>query len=99
MDHARFIKANADGYPIAFGEAGNLQLMETFQFAQRPTIVRYEISKTLTPTVRERYPQLIRLIRLVAVKSEKEWHRFAVLGMHPVVNRVSPKVWIWQPWY
>jgi CPA2 family monovalent cation:H+ antiporter-2 len=92
MDHTRFIKANADGYPVAFGDAADLRLMETFQLDQRPTIVvtvvRYEISKALTPIVRERYPHLV---RFVAVESDEEKQQFAELGMHPVINRSIPK--------
>jgi CPA2 family monovalent cation:H+ antiporter-2 len=92
MDHERFIKANADGYSVAFGDAGDLRLMETFQIAQRPmivvTVVRYEVSEGLTPIVRERYPHLA---RFVAVESDEEKRQFAELGMHPVINRSIPK--------
>lgn len=92
IDHERFIKANADGYPVAFGDAADLRLMETFDLAQRPTIVvtiiRYEISEALTPIMRERYPNLT---RFVAVTSEEEKQKFEQLGMHPVLNRSFPR--------
>jgi CPA2 family monovalent cation:H+ antiporter-2 len=91
MDHDRFIAANADGYPVAFGDAGDLRLMETFQIAERSmivvTIIRYEVSRALTPIIRERYP---RLRRFIAVADEEEKQRFDALGMQAVVNRSVP---------
>ncbi len=92
MDHDRFIKAHADGYPVAFGDVADLRLMETFQMAQRPTIVitiaRYEISKALTPIVRERYPDLT---RFVSVENDEERRKFEALGMKAIVTRSVPK--------
>jgi Kef-type K+ transport system membrane component KefB/Trk K+ transport system NAD-binding subunit len=92
MDHERFVKANADGYPVAFGDLGDLRLMETLQIAGRSTvavtIARYELSRELTPVLRERYP---RLTRFVAVDSEEEKARFDGLGMRAVVSRSFPK--------
>jgi CPA2 family monovalent cation:H+ antiporter-2 len=92
MDHERFIRANADGYPVAFGDAGDLRLMETFEIAERPTIVitivRYEISRELTPILQQRYPHLTRFI---AVENDKDRERFEALGMRAVVNRSQPR--------
>jgi CPA2 family monovalent cation:H+ antiporter-2 len=92
MDHDRFVKANADGYPVAFGDLADLRLFETIQIADRPTLVvtiaRYEVSQELTPIVRERYP---RLTRFVAVESDEERARFEALGMRAIVNRSVPK--------
>jgi Kef-type K+ transport system membrane component KefB len=91
MDHDRFVRANADGYPVAFGDAGDLRLMETFQIAQRATIVvtitRYEVSQALTPILRERYP---RLARFVSVLNDEERQQFETLGMNAIVNRSMP---------
>jgi len=92
MDHDRFIKANADGYAVAFGDPADLRLMETMQISQRPTLVitipRYEVSRDLSPIVRERYPGLT---RFVAVDSDEEKARFDALGARAVVDRSIPK--------
>ena len=92
MDHDRFIKANADGYAVAFGDPADLRLMETMQISERPTLVitipRYEVSRDLSPIVRERYPGLT---RFVAVDSDEEKARFDALGLHAVVDRSIPK--------
>lgn len=92
MDHDRFIKAHADGYPVAFGDVADLRLMETVGMSQRPmiviTIARYEISQALTPIVRERYPNLT---RYVSVESDEERQRFEALGMKAIVTRSVPK--------
>ncbi len=92
MDHDRFIKAHADGYPVAFGDVADLRLMETVGMAQRPmiviTIARYEISQALTPIVRERYPNLT---RFVSVENDDERLRFEALGIKAIVTRSIPK--------
>ncbi len=92
MDHDRFIEANADGYPVAFGDASDLRLMEMFQISQRSTIVvtisRYQVSRGLTPIVRERYPNLT---RFVSVESDEEKAKFEALGMRAIVARSIPK--------
>lgn len=92
MDHQRFVAANADGYPVAFGDVGDLRLMEAIQMGQRPSIVisikRYEVSRDLTPILRERYPKLTRFI---GVRDEEEKAQFEALGMRAVVLRSVPK--------
>jgi CPA2 family monovalent cation:H+ antiporter-2 len=92
MDHDRFLAASADGYPVAFGDVGDVRLMETLAMAQRSavviTVIRYELSKALTPIVRDRYPDLIRFI---AVDDDEERARFEALGMRAVVNRSTPR--------
>jgi hypothetical protein len=92
MDYDRFIKANADGYPVTFGDPADLRLLETMQIAERPslviTIARYEVSRELTPIVRKRYPGLT---RFVGVETDAEQARFEVLGMRAIVNRSIPK--------
>jgi len=92
MDHERFIRANADGYPVAFGDAADLRLMETLEIAQRRmivvTIVRYEISRDLTPILQQRYSHLMRFI---AVENDEDRKRFEALGMRAVVNRSHPR--------
>jgi monovalent cation:proton antiporter-2 (CPA2) family protein len=92
MDHDRFVRAEADGYPVAFGDAGDLRLMETIEMGRRPAVVvniaRYEVSRELTPILRERYPELM---RFVSVDSDQEKARFEELGMRAVVQRSIPK--------
>lgn len=92
MEHDRFIRANADGYPVAFGDIGDPRFMETLGMAQRPTIVitikRYEVSRDLTPILRERYPNLTRFI---GIENEQERDQFENLGMRAIVLRSIPK--------
>ena len=92
MDHERFVAANANGYPVAFGDVGDLRLMEAIRMSERPSLVisikRYEISRDLTPILRERYPKLTRFI---AVRDDEEKALFEVLGMRAVVLRSVPK--------
>ena len=92
MDYDRFLAASADGYAVAFGDVGDVRLMETLAMAQRSavvvTVVRYELSKALTPIVRDRYPDLIRFI---AVDGDQDRARFEALGMRAVINRSTPR--------
>jgi monovalent cation:H+ antiporter-2, CPA2 family len=92
MDYDRFLAASADGYRVAFGDIGDVRLMETLGMAERSavvvTIVRYDVSNALTPIMRDRYPNLIRFI---TVDSEEDRARFEALGMRPVVNRSVPR--------
>ena len=92
MDYDRFLAASADGYRVAFGDLGDVRMMETFATSQRAaiviTVVRYELSKALMPIMRDRYPNLI---RFVTVDSEDDETRFEAIGMRPVVNRSVPR--------
>jgi CPA2 family monovalent cation:H+ antiporter-2 len=92
MDYDRFLAASADGYPVAFGDIGDVRLMHTLQMAERSavvvTVVRYEVSHALTPILRDRYPHLIRFI---AVDNEQERSRFEAIGMRAVVSRSVPR--------
>ena len=92
MDYGRFLAASADGYQVAFGDPGDVRMMETLTMSERAsvvvTIVRYELSKALMPIMRERYPNLI---RFVAVDTDKDVARFKAVGMHPVTDRSVPR--------
>jgi CPA2 family monovalent cation:H+ antiporter-2 len=92
MDYDRFLAASADGYPVAFGDMGDVRLMETLAMAARSavvvTVIRYEVSNALTPIMRDRYPNLIRFI---AVDSDEDRARFEAIGMRAVVNRSTPR--------
>lgn len=91
MDYDRFLAASADGYPVLFGDPGDVRLMETLSFAERQalvvTVVRYEVSQALMPIMKDRYPDLVRFI---TVESVEERSRFEAVGMRPVVNRSFP---------
>jgi monovalent cation:H+ antiporter-2, CPA2 family len=92
MDYDRFLAASADGYAVAFGDMGDVRLMETLAMAQRSavvvTVIRYEVSKALTPIMHDRYPNLI---RFVAVDNDEDRARFEALGMRAVINRSTPR--------
>ena len=92
MDYDRFLAASADGYPVAFGDLGDIRMMETFATSKRAAvvvaIVRYELSQALMPVLRERYPDLI---RFVAVEGAEDEARFEAIGMRPVVDRSVPR--------
>jgi CPA2 family monovalent cation:H+ antiporter-2 len=92
MDYDRLLAASADGYPVAFGDLGDMRLLETLAMAERSavvvTLVRYEVSNALTPIVRDRYPHLTRFI---AVDNDEDVARFGAIGMVPVVNRSVPR--------
>ncbi len=92
MDYDRFLAASADGYPVAFGDVGDVRMMETLRLSERTavviTIVRYELSKALAPIVRGRYPNLLRFI---AVDSDEDADRFNALGHRAVTNRSVPR--------
>lgn len=92
MDYDRFLAASADGYPVAFGDVGDVRLMETLAMVERAavvvTVVRYEVSNALTPIMRDRYPNLIRFI---SVDNDEDRARFEALGMRAVVTRSVPR--------
>lgn len=91
MNYDRFLTASADGYRVAFGDLGDVRLIETVAMAERSvvvvTVVRYEVSKALTPILRDRYPNLTRFI---AVDNDEDRARFEALGMRAIVNRSVP---------
>lgn len=91
MDFDRLTKANTDGYSVAYGDIGDTRLMGTLAMPERPTVAitikRYEVSRDLTPLLRQRYPLLTRII---AVDDDAERKRFEALGMQAVVTRTMP---------
>lgn len=92
MDYDHFVSANRDGYRVAFGDAGDLRLMETIDMSSASsvviTIVRYDVSRDLTPVVNQRYPDLKRFI---SVNTEEEKNKFEALGMKAVIEHSYPK--------
>lgn len=92
IDYDRFLAASADGYPVLFGDPGDLRLMETLAFSERKalvvTVVRYELSEALMPIMQDRYPNLVRFITVEDVESKT---KFEAVGMRPVINRSFPQ--------
>ncbi|MGD8576431.1 MAG: cation:proton antiporter [Thiohalophilus sp.] len=91
-DHDRFLSASADGYPVAFGDPGDVRLMETLAYAERKAIVvtnpRYEVAANLSQILHERYPNLCHFI---AVTSDEEKVQFEKVGLQAVVDRSFPQ--------
>jgi CPA2 family monovalent cation:H+ antiporter-2 len=91
-DYDRFLAAGADGYPVAFGNPGDVRLMETLAYGERKavviTVIRYGMAASLAPTLHERYPDLP---CFTAVETEEEKKQFEQLGLRPVVDRSIPR--------
>jgi CPA2 family monovalent cation:H+ antiporter-2 len=91
-DYDRFLAASADGYPVAFGDPGDVRLMETLAYSERSAIVvtdiLYETAAAMKPIVQDRYPNLTCFI---AVDSDDDKMRFESAGLRPVVNRSFPR--------
>jgi Kef-type K+ transport system membrane component KefB len=91
LDPDRFAAARADGYPVVYGDPGDVRLMATLQLERRSAIaiaiVRYEVSAALTPVMRDRYPDVVRFIAV----EDSEAAQFDALGMRAVVSRSIPK--------
>jgi len=90
-DHDRFLAASADGYPMAFGDPGDVRLMETLAYAEREaiviTIINREKPDTLKLVMHDRYPNLTCFI---AVENEADKAHFEGTGLRAVVNRSVP---------
>jgi CPA2 family monovalent cation:H+ antiporter-2 len=91
-DYDRFLAASADGYPVAFGDPGDVRLMETLAYAARKAIVitnpRYEVAEAIKPIMQDRYPKLVRFI---AVATDDDKARYEGIGLLPIVNRSFPR--------
>jgi len=92
VDPERFLSATAHGYAVTYGDPADLRLLDaiggTGARAVALAFPRYDISRELTPFVRERYPGLG---RLVAVNDEADRSRHAALGMNAVITRGLPR--------
>jgi CPA2 family monovalent cation:H+ antiporter-2 len=90
-DHDRFLAASADGYPVAYGDPGDVRLMETLAYEHRDavviTVIKHEEADTLKLLIHERYPNLTCFI---AVETEADKAHFEGLGVRAVVNRSIP---------
>ena len=92
MDYDRYVSANRDGYTVVFGDTGDLRMMETLNLSSAKcaviTIVRYDLSRDLTPIVNQRYPDLKRVI---SIETEEEKNKFEALGMIAIIDHSHPK--------
>jgi len=92
FDPDRFLAATTHGYDVTYGDPADLRLMDaiggTGARAIALALPRYDISRELTPVVRERYPNLG---RFVAVADESDRARHAALGMRAVTTRGLPQ--------
>jgi CPA2 family monovalent cation:H+ antiporter-2 len=90
-DPDRFLSATADGYAVTWGDPSDLRLMDAIGGTRARAVAlatpRFDISRELTPVVRERYPGLG---RFVAVADESDLERHTALGMTPVMTRGMP---------
>ncbi|MGF1463601.1 MAG: cation:proton antiporter [Maricaulaceae bacterium] len=92
LDPDTFMEASAAGYSVVFGDAADLRLMDRLEVSQACALVitapNFAISKAVTPTVRERWPDLA---RFAAVSSLADMERFDTLGIRPVLVRGEPQ--------
>jgi CPA2 family monovalent cation:H+ antiporter-2 len=90
-DQHRLAEATADGYAVAFGDAGDPRLWEAVGMQGRQiaavTAPSYEVSSGLTPLARQHSPHLK---RFAVVHDDTERDRFRAIGMHPVLDRSVP---------
>ena len=81
-DPERFVTALADGYDVSFGSAADIRLVELIGASNaRATVIgqpRIEVSRELTPIVREKFPDMV---RYVAVADASELDAFRTLGI------------------
>ncbi len=90
-DQRRLADAVADGYDVAFGDAGDPRIWEAVALHGRRisvlTAPSLEVSGALTPTAQRLYPDLK---RIAVVHDEAEGQRFRAAGMQAIVDRSTP---------
>jgi CPA2 family monovalent cation:H+ antiporter-2 len=90
-DQQRLREAVADGYNVAFGDLSDPRIWEPVALHGRKVSVLtapvFEVSRDLSPTARQRYPDLK---RIAVVRNRDEAERFKSIGLLPVVDRSVP---------
>ncbi|MEM7766590.1 MAG: cation:proton antiporter [Pseudomonadota bacterium] len=90
-DPDRFVAATADGYRVAYGDAANLRLVDAIGANSARAVVigapRYDVSRSITPTVTREFPGMD---RFVALDSQEDVARFAELGMRAYLTASEP---------
>ncbi len=87
----RFREALADGYNVAFGDLSDPRIWEPVALHGRKVSVLtapvFEVSRDLTPTARQRFPDLK---RIAVVPNREEAERFKSIGLLPIIDRSVP---------
>ncbi len=90
-DQRRLADAIADGYSVAFGDAGDTRIWEPVAMHGRRisvlTAPSFEVASGLTPLAQRLYPDLK---RIAVVHDEAEGQRFRAVGMQAIVDRGAP---------
>ena len=91
-DPERFLQATAEGYEVAFGDLADLRLADAIGATHARALVlsvpRLEVSRELTPIVRERYPNLRRYVALSPDADTAPWR---TLGIRAVAGGGEPR--------
>ncbi len=91
-DADRFMQAVSDGYDVTFGDPSDVRLMKAVGVTRARALAlgasRYEISKDVTPYVKETYPDLS---RFVVVEDEADKARHEDLNMTAIINMARPE--------
>ncbi len=92
VNHDCFVEACSNGYPVGFGDATDLRLMDTIKMSQAKIIVitfsDYDIASELAPIVLEQYSGLC---LMVSVKTEEDKIQFNALGMEAITQHSFPR--------
>ncbi len=90
-DLTRFLSSTADGYRVTYGDAANLRLIDAVGANNARAVVlgmpRYEVSKSITPVLEQRFPGMV---RFVAVDAWDDVERFNALGMRAHFSAGKP---------
>jgi CPA2 family monovalent cation:H+ antiporter-2 len=91
-DHNRFRLANADGYRVAFGDAGDPRLWGPLSMDERRysviTAPNFEIVRGLDAVAGRLFPDLV---RVAVVASEEEAALFSEIGLAAIIDAETPR--------
>jgi monovalent cation:proton antiporter-2 (CPA2) family protein len=92
IDHDLFTQANRDGYPVVFGDATDLRLMDAIEIAQANLLVitepRFDLVNDIAPVVKKKYPNLV---RFASVENDQQRDQLDSFGIQSVKDRSFPK--------
>lgn len=90
-DPDRFVSASADGYDVLFGNAANMNFFSAITGKNACAVVvdapNYAVAKSVNPTVRQQYPDIL---RFVSLQSQEEREQFNALGFRSWLSRTTP---------
>ena len=91
-DEKRLREAVADGYKVAYGNPADPRIWEPLSLYGRQVIVLtsplFEVSRELSPTISQLYPDLK---RIAVVADVAEAALFESIGVVPVIDRTMPR--------